>query len=133
MLDIVLTIAFGAMAIRIARAVKRESAIFREFNQPLSLALVVFLFPFGPIVYPLTVFRLGWLVAVVASVACYLPGLIVAKRGLFAFDRAGTDRVGAAQSVTTEAFGTAIAGLVYVAVLLVFTLIPVFLGGGQSA
>jgi hypothetical protein len=123
MLEIVLFIAFGVMAVRIARAVYTESAIFLEFKQSRSIAALVFLFPLGPIVLLLGSFRLGWLVAIVLAAACYLPGLVVAKRRLAAFERAGTDRVHPARSAVSQAFGTALAGLLYVAVALCFFIV----------
>lgn len=123
MLDIIFIVFFGVMAIRVAVAVVQESRIFREFNQSRSLALVVLLFPLGPIVYLASVFRLGWVIAVIAAAACYLPGLVIARQRLSAFERAGTDRVRKARNAATQAFGTAIAGLLYSAIVLVFTLI----------
>jgi hypothetical protein len=120
MLEAALFIAFGVMAVRIARAVHAEATIFLEFKQSRSIAALVFLFPLGPIVLLLGTFRLGWLVAVVLAAACYVPGLVVARRRLAAFERAGTDRVHPARSAVTQAFGTALAGLLYVAVVLCF-------------
>lgn len=126
MLDIlVATIVFTTMAFRIAKTVRRESAILREFGQSRSLAFLVFLFPLGPFIYLLTVYRLGWIIAVVAAAACYLPSFIVAKRQLHVFDRAGTDRVRAAQGAATQALGTAIGGLVYTGVLFAFAIFRV--------
>lgn len=120
MLEIVLFIAFGVMAVRIARVVHAESAIFLEFKQSRSIGVLVFLFPLGPLVLLIGTFRLGWLIAAVLAAACYLPVLLVARRRLAAFDRAGTDRVHSARSAVSQAFGTALAGLLYVAVVLIF-------------
>ena len=120
MLEIVLFIAFGVMAVRIARVVHAESVIFLEFKQSRSIGALVFLFPLGPLVLLIGSFRLGWLVAVVLAAACYLPALLVARRRLAAFERAGTDRVHPARSAVSQAFGTALAGLLYVAVVLIF-------------
>lgn len=125
MLDLIATIVFATMAYRIAVTVRRESAILREFGQAKSLAFLALLFPLGPFIYLVSVYRLGWIIAVVAAAACYVPSLIVAKRQLHVFDRAGTDRVRAAQSAATQALGTAIGGLVYTGVLLAFTLFRV--------
>lgn len=55
--------------------------------------------------------------------ACYLPGLITAKQKINVFDRSGTDRTHNAQNAATQAFGTAIAGLVYATAILSFGLI----------
>ena len=123
MLDLLPILFFLAMAWRIARAVLRESAIFREFGQPRSLATLVLLFPLGPVAYLAAVLRLGWVPALIVAAACYLPALIAARRCLRAFDSAGTDRVRAAREAATEAFGTAMGGLIYVAVMLGFSLL----------
>ena len=123
MLDVIIIVVFTVVAIRVARVVARESTIFREFNQSQALGLFVFLMPLGPIVYLVTVFRLGRIPAVVATAACYVPVLVAAKRGMSAFDRAGTDRVKRAKDAATQAFGAAIAGLMYTAVVLVFAVI----------
>ncbi len=123
MLEIVLFIVFGVMAVRIARIVHVESAVFLEFKQSRSIAALVFLFPLGPLVLFLGPFRLGWLVAVVLATACYLPALVVARRRVAAFERAGTDRAHPAKSAASQAFGTALAGLIYVAVVLLLFLV----------
>jgi len=122
-LDITLFIVFIVMAVRIARIVRAESPIFLEFKQSRSIAALVFLFPIGPLVLNLGTFRLGWLVAIVLAAACYLPGLLVARERIAAFERAGTDRVHPAKNAASQAFGTALVGLIYVAVALAFTLV----------
>src|SRR5262245_13711650 len=131
--DIALFIVFVAMAVRIARTVHAESAIFREFNQSRSIAALVFLFPLGPLVLLLGTSRLGWLVAVVLATACYLPALVAARRRVAAFDRAGTDRVHPAKNAASQAFGTALVGLLYVALVLVFILVGASQSGGAGA
>jgi hypothetical protein len=122
MLDFVLLVFFGVMAARIAHLVWRETAIYREFNQSRSLGYLVFLFPVGPILALTTTFRLGWLVALVLVLGCYLPGFIAARRHLSFFERAGTDRVKSAESAASQAYGTAIVGFIYTSLLLIFTL-----------
>lgn len=123
MLDLILVIVFTVIAVRTARTVLRETPVFREFNQPRSLGVLALLFPLGPIVYLVTVFRLGWIVAFVGAASCYLPALIAAKRRMYMFDRAGTDRVKNAHEAATQAFGAALAGLIYLGIMLVFTLV----------
>lgn len=122
MLDFVLLVFFGVMAVRIARLVWREAAIYREFNQSLSLGYLVLLFPLGPILALTTTLRLGWLVALVLVLGCYLPAFIAARRRLSFFERAGTDRVKSAESAASQAYGTAIVGFIYTSLLLIFTL-----------
>lgn len=106
------------MAFRIVTAVKRESEIFREFNQSKSFGWLSLLFPLGPVIYLTTVYRLGWLPAVMLAICCYMPALVTAKKIISVFDRAGTDRVRNAQNAATQTFGTAVAGLIYTAALL---------------
>ena len=121
MFDIVLLIIFCLMAYRIATAIQRESPIFREFNQPKTLSLVVMLFPLGPIVLLVGASRLTYPLAFIGAAACYIPALLIARRVGRVFEMAGTDRVKNAQVAITQAFGTALVGLIYVAVLLIFT------------
>lgn len=123
MLNLILIIAFTVMAVRTARTVLRETAIFREFNQSRALGVLVLLFPLGPIVYFATAFRLGWIIAIVGAASCYLPALIAAKHRMHAFERAGTDRVKTAHEAATQAFGTALVGLIYCGIILTFTLV----------
>lgn len=122
MIDVILIIFFGYMAIRIFRAVQKENEIFKEFNQSKTFAWLALLFPFGPIVYLVTVFRLGWLIAIVLMAACYIPSLITSRKQIKIFEYAGTDRVKNAHNAATQAFGTAIGGLVYTAISLLFSL-----------
>jgi hypothetical protein len=133
MIDIALVIVFAVIAVRIARIVHAESAVFLEFKQSRSIAALVFLFPLGPLVLLLGTFRLGWLVAIVLATACFLPGLVVARQRVDAFERAGTDRVHPAKNAASRAFGTALAGLLYVAVVLVFFLVSASQQGGFGA
>ena len=95
MLDVVAFIIFTGMTYRIVASVKREAAIFAEFKQSKALAYGALLFPLGT--------RVG-------------AGSSSHRR----FDVAGTDRVKAANSAAWEAFGTAITGLAYAAIALVF-------------
>ena len=119
MLDLAFFILFCVMSVRIARSVLRESAIFREFNQSRALGLVVFLFPLGSLVLFAGVGRLGALLAFPLAAICYVPGLIVAHRLGNALERAGTDRVKGVRSAASQAFGTALVGLAYVAAMFV--------------
>lgn len=123
MIDIVIIVFFCVMSFSIVMAASREAEIFREFNQSRSFAWLSLLFPLGPVVYLVTAFRFGWLVALALMVVCYLPGLITARQRISVFDRSGTDRTRNAQNAATRAFGTAIAGLIYAAVILGFGLI----------
>ena len=121
MIDIALTVLFSVMAYRIATGVLRHSAVFGEFKQSRALGVLALLYPLGP----LALFFLGVRlpeVAFVLAAACYVPGLLLARAHRLAFDRAGTDRVQAAMAVSTQAFGTALVGLLLVAFHLTYYL-----------
>ena len=107
------------MAVRITRNVMQESAIFEEFNQSKSLIAVVILFPLAPVALLGLTSKLGWGPAVIVASACYLPAMVISRRQLKVFDRSGTDRTNRAKSAATQAFGTALVGLIYVALYLV--------------
>ncbi|WP_148665369.1 hypothetical protein [Sulfurifustis variabilis] len=121
MLDIVLFVFFVVASARIVKLVRQESAIFREFQQPRSLAIAVLFLPLGPVA--MFLFKSTPLLAFTAGVACYLPALLMSRRLSFAFERAGTDRVKKAQGAASQAFGAALVGFIYVAVVLVFVVV----------
>lgn len=124
MLDLGLLIVFLVMSFRVFMALGRESEILREFKQPPALRFVVLLFPFGALC--LIVGRMLHLplpLNFTAAFACYIPALVLARRVDLALQRAGTDRVKEAQTAVNQAFGTALAGIVYVAIAAVLALI----------
>ena len=127
--DVVLIAFFGVMAWRISTAIRRESHIFAEFNQPRSLAFLVLLFPLGPLVlfFAALLPLLAWPLAA----ACFVPALVVSRQRIYVFERAGTDRVRAARTASSHAFGTSILGLSYIAIHVVLTL--TFAGYAASA
>lgn len=111
---------FCYMTARIWKAFQQEAAIFQEFHQHRKLVLAVLLFPLGPIIYWGTSHLLGALIGLIVISACYLPALILARKALHAFDSAGTDRVDGARKIAEQICTTAIVGLVYVGISLVF-------------
>ncbi len=121
MFEIALTGLFFVMAYRISRGIFREAGIFREFNQSRALGLEVLLFPIGPMLIFYFSVRAP-LIGIGLAAACYLPALLHARAQSAAFERAGTDKVKAALSLVSQAFGTAIAGLIYIAVCLALAL-----------
>ena len=121
MLDIILVVVFVVVSFRLTAALLRESAVLAEFAQSRSLVFAVALFPVGPLLLlaspamplPLTIF---------AASGCYLPSMVIARRQDRALQRAGTDRVNMVRAVIERCFGSALAGLLYVVVVSVFTL-----------
>lgn len=117
-------IAFLIISILVFVALGRESEIFKEFKQPSTLRYVVLLIPCGPLF--LTVGGLLHIpqpINFLAAFACYAPALVLARRVDLALQRAGTDRVKEAQKAVTHAFGAALVGIVYVAIVRVLALI----------
>ena len=112
------------MAYRVIRGIRKESLLLKEFGQSQSLALVAPLFPLGPLFLIFGAVWLGWAIAVPLAFACYVPALIIARGQGLALERSGTDRVQRAQSATSQAFGTALVGLIYVAVGAAFLIGP---------
>ena len=106
------------MAFQVAKAVKREKEILIEFNESTLVGWFSLLFPIGPIVYLTTVYRLGWLPAIILMILCYLPALITSKKVISVLETAGTDRVNKAKNAATKSFGTSVAGLLYAGIIL---------------
>lgn len=122
MLDLALLILFCVMAYRIAAAISRESPIFQEFGQPRTLAFLVVFFPFGSLVLFAGKFFLPAPLVLAGAAACYVPAFISARSVGSALERAGTDRVRAAREAVSQAFGTALVGLAYVGLSLLYTI-----------
>ena len=121
MLDIALFFVFAVMAYRIGAGVSREAPILREFKQPLTLAWLALLFPLGPFVILFGTRWLGFPLNFAAAAGCYLPALLVARHQRHVLETAGTDRVQTIQGTIDQAFGTGLAGLVYLGVLFVIS------------
>jgi hypothetical protein len=122
MLDVVLFIGFIFIAIRVATTIRRESKIYNEFLQSKSLAVLVLLFPAGPVALLALPNRIGWLPAGIIAAICYFPALIKSRQLVKAFDYSGTDRTDTALKSANEAFGAALVGLIYVFVFVVMTI-----------
>ena len=123
MIDVAVFVLMAVMAFRINRAVSRESATFEQFNQSKSLAPASLLYPVAPLVMFAGMFLLGSIVALLAAAMCFLPGLILGRNRMRAFERTGTDRTDGALAASTQAFGTAMVGLLYVALVGIFAVV----------
>lgn len=121
MMDIVFFVGFIIVAIRVAASVRAESAIFDEFALDKSLALLVLLFPIGPIALLTLPHRVGWLPAAVVAAACYIPALVNSRELVAAFDCSGTDRTEPALKSAHEAFGAALVGILYVGIFVIMS------------
>jgi hypothetical protein len=121
MLELGLRFFFGIMALRISKVIRAEARVLAEFGQSRALATLVWLFPLGPYVALFGSFYTPFPVAFIAAAGCYLPALLVARRQSQALETSGTDRVRVARAAITEAFGTALAGVIFLAVGFAFT------------
>jgi len=119
---IVLMIYFTVAAVRISGTIGKEAAIFEEFKQSKSLRALVWLFPIGPLLMLVGTLFTPFLIAFALCLACYLPGMLVARSCIASFERAGTDRVRKAQEAVTQVFGNAVGGLVFTFAVLVIVL-----------
>jgi hypothetical protein len=120
MFDIALLIFFGVMAYRTIRMVRQEANILAEFRQSQVVALLALLFPLGPLVLFFATLLMPFPLAFVIAAFCYLPALIVARQQSRILETAGTDRVQKVRDAASQAFGTALVGLIYVAISFTF-------------
>ena len=125
-------VAFTAMTYRIFTTVKRESRILAEFRQSTALGYGALLFPLGPVIMLLIGIRAP-LAGVLLCAACYVPGLVLARRVAAGLDGAGTDRVKMANDAVSQAFAVAIAGLVLAMMALVLLVATGSLRGPTDA
>jgi len=120
MIDII----FLVVSIWIFLALGRESEILREFKQPPTLRYFVLLIPCGALFITAgSLLHVPQPISFLAAFACNIPALVLARHVDLALQRAGTDRVKEAQSAVTQAFGTALVGIIYIAIVAVLALI----------
>ena len=108
------------MAIKIAIGVRKESKVFEKYNQPKVLGWLALLFPLGPIAYIYASIKLGVPLAVVVMAACYIPSIVIAKKCISNFETSGTDKTNAAKNIAIQSFGTALAGIIYLLIIVGF-------------
>ena len=114
MFDIAVLVALLVVSYRIASALRREKSIAEEFHVHKGVTPLVVLYPLGPIVLLASAFVVPFPIAHILAIACFVPGMLLARSQSRRLDSAGTDRVRGIQSALTEAFGAALLGLLYV-------------------
>lgn len=127
MLHIVALIVFGGMTYRVIALARRESAAFIEFRKSRSVAYAAVLFPAGPLVM-IGGTMLAPLLAILLCGICYLPGFVSARKLGRGLDQAGTDRVDGLRVLASETFATAVGGVLYAALGLMYVLVLANLG-----
>jgi hypothetical protein len=111
MFDIALFVVFCVAALWIGAAIRRERAIWREFDQGMGLLLLL---PLLPLAFPLSWLGGLWLPhAVVWALAllCCLPAWVIARRQREVFQRSGTSRAQAAEEAAANVGGLALLGM----------------------
>ncbi len=114
MIEIFVLIIMSVAAVRSANSLRRERALFQEFNAPETLVPLIYLFPVGPLVLLLIPMLVGLLPAALVALACYLPALYFLKPVRAIFERSGTDRTKGIQDALGVVFITGLGGVVYV-------------------
>src|SRR5215470_11745074 len=92
-LALVLAMVFAVMSYRTAVAVRAETAVLAEFHLGPSLVLALLPFALGPIVLHFGSFIVGLPLAAAIAAACFIPGLLSARRYKRALAAVTTDRV----------------------------------------
>lgn len=128
MIDITAFIVLSVLTIRIFIRIRGQASVFREFAQSTVLAPLVLLFPVGPLVLLFLTPVTGTIIAFLLSVACYLPALLVSSRQKARLECAGTSRVDEAEKVATITFATAIGGIAFSVLAVLFVGIASGLG-----
>ncbi|HVX03591.1 MAG TPA: hypothetical protein VHA71_00565 [Rhodanobacteraceae bacterium] len=120
MLDIALFIVLCVLATRAFIALRRESAVRREFGQSAALDTLVLLYPLVPLWLLGGPYVLPRLLVFVLAAVFFVAALFVASRQRGVLERAGSDRVDQALAATSSATLGAIVGVIYVALVGVY-------------
>lgn len=114
MIELLVLVVMAVAAVRSANALRRDKALFTEFQVSMQLIPLIYLFPLGPIAYLLVSAFTGSLpVACLLSVAVLVPGVLAVRKAAAAFERSGTSRTQAAQESLSIAFITGVGGVAY--------------------
>src|SRR5262245_45246257 len=133
LVHVAIFVVFAIVTVRIAKDLSSESAVLIELNQPTSLRFAAFLFPLGPMVLLVAPWALGFLLAAAIAAACYVPGLVLARRLSKGLESARTDRVKPAQETASEAIIAACGGLVYTGLYVLLSIGVTFLDSSTGA
>jgi hypothetical protein len=123
MLDILLILVLLVLTVRGFTALRRESAVRREFGQSGLLDALVLLYPVGPVVLLMGPHFAPSPVVFLCAALLYVVPIFVASKQRNALECAGTDRVSHALEATSTATLGAIVGIIYVALVVIFVLL----------
>ena len=121
LLDLAIFITLFVIALKASNAIRTQSVIFTEFEQSNILALLVFLYPAGPIIKNLRGLYFPAVLVFGLAALCYIPALVIARKQSSVFQMAGTDRVRKSKEALTSVISGALVGLIYLSVVMVLT------------
>lgn len=135
---IVIFIAFSIFILlrtfRLFDELKRSQAIFAEYNvSPTPVNRAISLLPFSLVVYVLLSFLLGSLITSIVALLFFIPALLVSRKQQAIFELAGTDRVSAVKTSLGKVFSTALIGVLYFALSIVYNLFVIGLMSNSPA
>ena len=114
MLGIALLIVLLILGIKAFLALRRETAVRREFGRSGLLDVLVLLYPLGPLALLVGPFFLPQLLLFACVTGLYVAALVVASKDRNVLECAGTDRAKDALSATHAASLGAVVGIIYV-------------------
>lgn len=123
MLTIVALILLLAASVRIFIGLVAEKAVLHEFGSSLGVVWWALLFPLGPLIFIWLRTEIGWVWAAATATVCYFSALIAARPVGRLLDASGTARTDEALSLVKQAMGTAIFGLAYITLALLWHLL----------
>jgi hypothetical protein len=114
MIEIIVLIVMTVAAVRSANTLRRQRALFREFNASETIIPLIYLFPIGPLVLLVFPMFVGVFSSALLALACYLPALYLLRSIRAVFEQSGTDRTKEIQDALSIIFITGLGGVVYV-------------------
>lgn len=118
-IDFTVIITLFYISYKASREILSNRKIFTEFNQSLILAIIVFIYPLGPILLYVGSFYVYKIILFPVLALCYLPQLLIAMKQTKIFEVAGTDRVNNAKEALSLVTVGSILGLIYVSIYVI--------------
>ena len=121
MIDIAILITLLIVSYKSSKSIRDNTEIFSEFNLSKVLIILVFLYPFGPVLLFIFGAILPQALLYPLVAACFLPQLVISNKQSNALSLSGTDRVKEAKDALSLASLGAIIGLIYLTVVIIMT------------
>lgn len=108
---------------RLLDELKQSQAVFVEYTVSLkAIDRAISLLPFSLVVYVLLSFLLGSLITSILALLFFIPAIFVSRKQQAVLELAGTDRVSTAKATLAKLFSTALIGILYFALSIVYNL-----------